>query len=424
MRHRIALALVLSIIIPCLSGCFGSKELDDWGYAYTIGIDKGISDKLRLTVQLAALKQGSGGGSQQSPSSGKHQSDITVMSVDCPSLSSGAQMLNTSLSRTLNFMHIKYIVISEDLAREGVSASMRAAERNYQIRRTTNIIISKEPAIDFIKGLNPTLGTSLTKTQQLLLEHEEDTGLFNTVPSNEFINDTKSTYKMPSATLAALNDFSHFKESGNPSEGFKSPGDYTAGELPRQGGNDYEFFGTAIFDGDRMVDELNGDESRALLMVEGQFKAGVIVIADPKKPDLRVSVNTFEGKKPEIKVSFADGKPVINVKVFLEGDIISLQSSIEYESENLKPLLEERYRSFIKDMLDRTRKKCQKSGCDIFGFGEIAAMHFLTIPEWEAYHWFEKFKTAEVNTDVEFIIRRTGTIIKTNPSQTVEGPKK
>jgi Spore germination B3/ GerAC like, C-terminal. len=48
-------------------------------------------------------------------------------------------------------------------------------------------------------------------------------------------------------------------------------------------------------------------------------------------------------------------------------------------------------------------------------------MKFLTIQEWEKYDWLSHFKDAQVSTEVDFIIRRTGTLTKTNKSRSAEG---
>ena len=173
-----------------------------------------------------------------------------------------------------------------------------------------------------------------------------------------------------------------------------------------------------------MVGELNGDESRALLMLRGEFSTGSIAMADPKDKELRITIDTKAQKKPEIKVNFLEGKPVVNVKIFLEGDIQNLQSTAEYESTELKPVLEEAFKVYIKGILDKTIDKCKTLNVDVFGFGEKAVMHFLTIQEWEEYNWLGRFKDAEVNTEVEFTIRRTGTLLKTNPTRYSEGEKK
>lgn len=64
MKRHSLLALTLALFIVSLStGCTSdSKEVDDQVYALVIGIDKGTTNKLHLTVQFPTYKEGGGGG--------------------------------------------------------------------------------------------------------------------------------------------------------------------------------------------------------------------------------------------------------------------------------------------------------------------------------------------------------------------------
>lgn len=86
--------------------------------------------------------------------------------------------------------------------------------------------------------------------------------------------------------------------------------------------------------------------------------------------------------------------------------------------------MENQFVERLRKDIERTIRKCQVLGVDAFGFGQTVVRNFLTIQELEEYNWLQHFKTAETATEVEFTIRRTGTIIKTNPTRTTEGVKK
>ena len=406
-----------------LCSCNGSHEIDDWVYPNSIGIDKGSEDQLRFTFQSPTLRKGNvSQDSRNSQSQGS--SEYLVTTLDSATFFAGVNVINISMSRTLNFTHTKYIIISEDLAKEGVGRFINGMIRSSQIRRMTHIIIVKGSASDFIKEFNPRLGTSISKTQELLMDQEKESGFFDNVNYNQFFIGLKNGYSQPTASFAALNDFSNTKIKGAPPEEFKSPGEYYAGELPRTSGNKFEIFGTAIFDGDKMVGKLNGDETRALLMLKGEYKKGSIVVADPLDKKLRITAMIQSRKKPKVKVTFKNGEPIIDVKLSLEGDLQNLQSSTEYEDPKHKPVLEAAFKKFLKSDLDNTINKCKNLNCKVFRFGETAAMSFSTIKEWEKYNWLSHFKNAQVTTSVDFVIRRSGTLTKTSETQNIEGKKK
>ncbi|MCX7920545.1 MAG: Ger(x)C family spore germination protein [Clostridia bacterium] len=425
MRKVILLLLICTIPFTSLAGCFDSQEITEWAYVYSIGMEKGVTDKLRMTIQVPRMKAGKGRGGQSGGSeSGQDQSDIETITIDCPTFYSGVNMVNSFLSRQLNYMHTKYLVFSESLAREGIDTYITGFIRGRQIRRQINVIIAKGSASEFLKENQTVISSSLSKKQQNMVEQGGNTGFFSEVTYGELLNEAKSYYSQPIAILAAVNDESKFKEGeGTGKAPFKTSGDYYAGDLVRKGGSKVELLGTAVFDGGKMVGELNGDETRALLMVRGEFQRGFFALEDPKNPDTAITMDIRRQKGPSIKVGFEAGKPVIDVKVFLEGDILAIQSTIDYETKELKPILEKEFEKLIKEQIDQTIKKCQNLNSDVFKFGSVAAMHFLTVPEWEKYNWLKRFKDAQVNTQVNFTIRRTGNMIKSSEIVSTEGKK-
>lgn len=426
MRRWVFIVLMSGIIVFSLTACWDAKEIDRWAYVLAIGVDKGVENELRFTFLIPTMKQETGTAAMAGGATGQsgEQGRFTTVSVDAPTFFAGVNMVESSVSKILNYMHAKFVIISEDLAREGVAKFINGMIRDRQIRGTNNIVIAKGKASEYVEGLSPALTGTVSKALEGIMDTYSDSGLFFKTSYFTFMKDLKSTYGMPVAPVSAMNDFSRFRESGAPPENFKSEGDYYAGELPRKGGNNYDFLGTALFDGDKMVGELNGDETRVLAIIKGIFKKASIAIADPRNNRLRITIDTRLQKKPDIKVDFNEGKPVIHVKVFLEGDIENLQGTTEYESVKLKPVLENAFKAYIKGIIDKTIEKCKNLNVDVFDFGEKAAMHFLTIPEWEKYNWLSRFKDAAITTEVEFTVKWTGKLLKINPVRNSRGEKK
>lgn len=422
MQEKVTLVLLFTIFLSA-SACSDAKEINEWSYVYSIGIDKGVSNSLRYSFQIASMKL-QGGGGDEGGGSGSGQSEdrsYSVYSVDAPTFYGAVSIAESSSSRYFNYMHTKYLVISEDLAREGIENFINSLIRNRQIRRILHVLISRDKAEAFLEEFNPKLTSAISKAQEGFLDTSRESGLNLDTTYHQFFTDMKTTYRMPVAPVVALNDGSNYLSSGTPSGKFKSEGDYYAGELPRKGMNTFEFFGTALFDGDKMVGMLNGDETRALLMIKNELKSAFISIPDPLNEGLNVSIQTKLQKKTDIKVDVSGDKPVVNVKVSLEGDLLNVQGHGHYEDPNIKPVLENAFRSFIREQLIKTVDKCKTLEVDVFGFGDRVAQHFSTIQEWEEYNWLSRFHEAEVNISVQFVIRRTGTLIKSNPTRASRG---
>jgi len=427
--HRIISMFLICILCGVtITGCFDAKEVTDWAYVHSIGMEHGVKDKLRMSIQVPSTKEStSGGGMFQGSTeniSTEESGGILTITLDCPTFYSGVNMINCFLSRELNYMHTKYFVFSESLAREEIGTYINAFIRGRQIRRQIYVVISRGSASEFLKNNTVLLGDSLTKKQESLMEQSKITGLFSDVKYGEFIDSMKTPYGQSIASLAAVNKFQEFWDGEATGKTPAKTGvPYYAGQLPRKGGSKVEFLGTAVFNGGKMVGELNGDETRALLMIRGDFKRGNFTVQDPKKPEMLVTIDVRRQKKRKVKVDLKGNKPIIDIHVYLEGDILAIQSTVDYEKKDLKPLLENALREQIKKNLEKTVKKCQDLNADVLKLGAAVGMHFWTIQEFEEYNWLSKFKDATVNVDVDFLIRRTGTMLKSREIMSPAGIK-
>jgi len=421
MRKFIAV-LMLFILTISLTSCYDAHEIDGMLHVVAIGVDKGISDKWRLTLKFATMS-GGGGDSSQSSGGGESQGEYSYVTIDAPSFFTGIDMLNTALPRELTFAHVQIIIFSEELAKSGsIGEFIAPINRFREIRRSAHVFVVKEKASDILKEIQPLIGSMISKSFQIWINESGDTGFFPHVTLDQFYTVLKSSYNQPFVTLAAVNDFNALKKEGEPwGTEFNTGGDYIAGELPRTGENKIELFGTAVFDGDTMVGELSGDETRYMLMARGEFERGFFTMQDPQKPELIIPLDVKGSKKPEVRVTFDGAKPVIYLKVHLNADLLAVQSRIDYEKPELKILLEKEFQQIIKEGLEKVIAKCQGLNADVFLFGDNATKNFLTINDLESYNWNSHFKDAGVTVEVEFAIRRTGTQIDSSSIYNSEG---
>src|SRR3989339_819217 len=89
---RIIIFFVASLMIFCLTGCWDKNEIDDLAYVISMGLDKGIQNKIRISILIAnTAKIVEGGGtSTSSGSSGTKDSDFSnIVSVEAPTIPGG-----------------------------------------------------------------------------------------------------------------------------------------------------------------------------------------------------------------------------------------------------------------------------------------------------------------------------------------------
>lgn len=424
MRKKIAIFLMLILILLFFTGCYDSKEIDDYAYITLMGIDKGVSDRIRLTLQVPEFSKASGeGGGSDGGQNEEEKIDKENFTVDATSVLSAIANVNANIPKMLNFMHLKAIVVSEDMAKSGELGEIVAPLVRYrQIRRNVNIIICKGKAQEFVKSARPYLGGLVTETLEDLIERSRYTGFYTDVSIGHLSDEIKSTYSQLLAIYGAINKGENFVEDGPLYEGgYKIPSDFYAGDVPRKGGQEIELLGTAVFDGDRMVGTLTGFEAQMLHLVWGDLRRSVFTIPDPEEPEQVIPLEIKEFEKPIIKVDTKTDKPHIEVKLSMEGDITAIPSRINYEHYMKKRTIEDVFEKYLEEGIQRTFKKGQSLKVDVFQFGTQAVRNFWTIPEWEEYNWLEKITQATLSVEVDFTVRRTGKLTESQPIRSTEG---
>ena len=356
LRSLIMLCIMLILIF---SGCYDIREIDDVAHVLAIGVDRGVSDKWRLTLQFASLNENSGNEQQEgdgssgggaASESGGGQDGYTYVTVDAPSFFTGIDMLNSSVPRRLVFTHASLIVLSEELSKDDIVGDYIAPIIRFrEVRRTAHMVVTKGSALDYIRANQPFIGTTLAKALQTAATESTNTGYFLHTTLSDFYNQLKSTCGQPVVTMAAVNEFRHFKEKGSKwGNEFNTGGQYLAGQLPRQGQNKIEYWGTALFDQGKMVDELNGQETRTLAIIRGEFERGFFTLQDPKEPKFVIPLDVRPAGRPKVKISFNGDTPTIDLTIHLKGDILAVQSRLHYEQDPLLSLLENTFKKNIK----------------------------------------------------------------------------
>jgi spore germination protein KC len=182
--------------------------------------------------------------------------------------------------------------------------------------------------------------------------------------------------------------------------------------------------GLAVFNGPKMVGELDGEEAGDYLMVTGEYNHSFISFPDPIEKKYFLILDVKQSRSPVYKVEIVDGKPKIHVKVILEADYLSIQSGLNYENLNKTSAFEKSAQEFLKKGITDFLNKTVVLNSDICGFGNIAKRKFLLWKDWENFKWIEKYKDSTFTVDVDLKVRRTGLKIKTQPFVTTEGGKR
>lgn len=430
MKNKIICIFLLTIITTSLSGCYDKLEVDDAAYIIAIGLDKGEKNDLKMTLQFAApIAIGGGGGEGGGGDPGK---SAIVVTVDCPTIYSGLNTANTFVSKELDVSHTKLVVFSKELAQEGIVSYVRAFARTKDFRPSIFMAVSRGSAEDYIRNVKPLLEIHPAKYYELNYRAYDYTGFSANTQLHRFRMQMFSRDRSPFATLvdtSKLKSSQEFEKAESTAErkdrARPLEGDYLAGDIPKVGDIKSELMGVAVFREDKMVGELDGAETTALLMIRGEFRHAYITIPDPLAKDKYVVLDVVQNRPPVQRVKLEDQNIKIQVEIFLEGDIASVQDGTDYADPEKRVVMEKAYEDFFKEEITRfLNRTARELNSDVCGFGQHAKQYFLTWKEWENYNWLDRYKNATFDVKVDMKVRRPGLLIHSVPVVPIGGGEK
>lgn len=415
LKRAVALVLAVWLALP-LAGCWDRAELEEIAFVLAVGLDKGkentysVTFAIALPAKMGGDKGGGGGGD-------KDEKPYMLTTVEAPSVTGAMAMADSYLSRRLSLMHTKALFMGEELARVSGLHAMDEFGRFREARRTVVFVVTEGKAKEFLDGMKPQLEKDPNKFITELTDHYRDTGL---IPAGSqvqhFVTRVNTGYIQPITYYAALKKEDEEEEmeqdGGQSKEGQGSDEDgkhsFISGELPREGGPNIEMVGGAAFRRDQLVGILTGDEMRMVLLLQDKFESAVFSFKDPRRPELFVSAELHRGRGTQIDVQVSGERPRIRGVITLEGEILAMQSGVDYTEPELQLVLEEAIAKELSQNAAKLVQKTQSWETDVIGFGRQAVKHFATVDDWHAYDWLSKYPKAEVEIAVRTTLRRFG----------------
>lgn len=430
MNRIVSAIFILIFLCGGLTACYDRREIEDMTYVMALGLDKGKTQPLKLTLQYVIPKElGGGNGGGGGGGDGGGAKALQSITVESPSLYAGLNMANNSVGKQINLSHAKVMVFSEELAKEGVGKYIHGAARGREFRPNMFVAVSRTSAEDYLKEIKPVQEIDPSKYYELNYSSFQYTGFFAISQFYNFYTEMVSNSWQPVTALVGVGKFKsaddfNLKNSTFMEKGRTQPeeGDYKAGDIPKTGDIKSEIMGLGVYDGDKLVGEMDGEESTDYLMVTGEYNHSYLTIPDPMVNSKVIVLDVKQSRKPVRKVDISSGKPNINVTIKLEADIIAIQSSINYEAPDKVGIVENAASDTLKKnvirFLNRTSNEFKS---DICGFGKSVKGKFLTWEEWKNYNWLDKYKDSNFNVNLELKIRRPGLMVRTAPINYSEG---
>jgi Ger(x)C family germination protein len=294
--------LLFLLIVCTLTGCWDREELEDKAYVIGLGLDRSKHEgKIKVTMLLANPEVGSmqgGGGSTEEPRE--------IISFDANDFIAAKGTANAIISRSITYELLKIIVVSEEYARDQeFITTFSDVVKDKEIRLNSFLAISQEHASEYFVKNRPKMETRPHKYFQFMVDHGIDNGL---IPDSTLFRFFKT---MERGTDLYLAMYTRAEREKNPK--IKREDEYTAGQVNATGElDDTQFIGSAVFKNGVMIDKLNGQETRAVNVLDDttNIKDILMNIPDPfSKKNKQFVVRVMKNRDNKVKMNLKAAKP-------------------------------------------------------------------------------------------------------------------
>ena len=394
----VILALVLILVFVTLgsTGCWDKREIEDLAILTAWGVDREENGNIlasAVIVKPFAVTGPSGeGAAQEKPFWLAHSSGRSILEAMCN--------FATFSPRFIFCAHSRFVIFGEETARQGVEPLLDFFERNREPRLTSNFLVVKGmTAAEFLKS----------EFEMVPLPPEGGMGVIQNV-----------TARLGTAVNVNINDFLIMLEEEGVEPVAGSFVTIPKGPVPPEGELKREEIarspalrGAAAFKGDQLVGWLSPAETRGLQWTLGKVESTSLLVENPADIANLIGVEVIRANS-SVTPSMVNGKPHLQIKVELEGNIEDAQGFFDPKKEPLLlKRIEKRMAGVIEKEIKAVLHRCQQElNTDIFGFG--AAFHRSLPREWKELkkHWDTEFPQLEVSLDVKTHIRLSGLIVK------------
>lgn len=401
-KHIIKITLLV-VFLLVLSGCWDREEAQKKAFVVALGIDKAKQDsriKVTYLISNPEYATNQSGGSSNEPS-------FQSISVEANDFISSRDTANIVIAKEIAYDILRTIVISEDFARDkNFIRWMYDAAKDTEIRRDIQFIVTKEETSEYFRKNEPRLETRIHDYFELILDRGNKIAILPKPLLMHYFRITEANADLLLASYSSIHIASKPEDDRNEDE-------YIAGDFHFEGQtNRTNFIGSAVFKGGQMIGKLNGEETRLTIMLNNTMDNPDILATyrDPFNKNYLITIKINKPYKNVIEMKLNETVPKINVTVPITVDVLTNHSMTNYVNDEKKKNI---LKNSIKEQLTAKMEKLIKKTQDEFkgqpfGWSLEARKKFLTISEYEAYNWMEKYPSMKVSVNVDITFGNFG----------------
>ncbi|WP_207722148.1 Ger(x)C family spore germination protein [Clostridium intestinale] len=373
-NKKIYILLLFIFISTNLSSCWNYREINDMSIVSGVAIDKGGSDgKYEVTVELIDIQQGK--------DINMHSKYITLSGNTMFEISRNMIAL---IGKKLYWSHSKSIIISEDIARDGISGILDWYSRDAETRTDARVLVSKENTAKEILKSKPVTENYTSFELSKLLKNEDTLSNIPVVDLWDILDtlaqDGLSTW-LPTVKINKNND-----------------------------DNILQVDGSAIFSKDKLIGCIDENSTKNILFAKDKVNGGLLVL--DKESESTITFEIFKNKTT-IKPSIENGNLQFNIYTDTTVSLDEIQSDYEFYTEEGKNELENELSDMLQKSIYSSIKRIQSEyGADILGFG--AKLNEDNPATWNDVKddWDKIFKTLTISVNSKVNIKNSAVTSK------------
>ncbi|MDP4118830.1 MAG: Ger(x)C family spore germination protein [Bacillota bacterium] len=371
------LLLCLMMIFP-LGGCWSYQGINELAIVTGVAIDKDASTgNYKLTYEIVDLTKNI------------KQTGIQPKIVEAQgkTLLDANKNAKKRMVNKLYFGNTQVVIVSKDVAKEGISSIVDWFIRDIECRETLHLVVSQQNTAKELlksKGIDDTLVAS--EINKIIRGDGDVTASTRNIELYDVFNTLKADGI--SVTLPAFHKVKNNKEPA------------------------VEVNGVGVFKKDRLIGFLTPRETNYYLFAINEIHSGLLTLSLKGKSSEDVSLQVYKNKT-KVSCSYKDGKAKAQIKVKTAVSLDELGISLGLiNKRDIKKIEKKEDRKLEKEIKGVIKKVQTDFGSDIFGFGNCLYKSNPKVWRQIRPKWDKLFKKMDVDVKCEITIINTESLIK------------
>lgn len=375
-KKLLLIFLILTNVV-LINGCWNYSEIELLDVVIGVAIDKDKKeDKLILTAEII----------RPSTSQGKSEFTSEIYESTGDTIFEAMRDLIIKTGRRAYWSHTNIIIISKEIAEEGVNEVFDMLIRDAEIRGDLLVLVSKEKTAKEIFETGHEEAVIRSDQLGYAFKYQKAVSKF---PKSKLTEVVENLASKDSVLLLATVEIKNYPDKVQP-----------------------EIYGSAILKYDKVVGYLEGEETQYALWARGDLKGGILVVRDILDSGNNISFEVFSAKT-KLKPQYEPDNINMKVDVRAHVSIAEVSGDIPFHEEETKKKLEEYAEKALEKQLKLIIKKAQDEyESDIFNFGNKIRVDNPKIWKKIKDNWSSEFTGVGVEISVDLDIKGSSLVSK------------